>query len=182
MRNLHEHHFMDFTLTTYRQLLTTLRESGYTFQPFREYLQHPAQKTVILRHDVDKLPENALSMAQLEHSLGIQSTYFFRIIPEVFQPGIIQQIESLGHEVGYHYEDLRLAAEEVVSNEFGVVSEEEVSSRKYEVSSDEETGTGAVDTPLEPVPIIHREAGGARGETVYCKNKCKVANRRHTFY
>ncbi|MBS3771953.1 MAG: hypothetical protein V5A59_15100 [Bacteroidales bacterium] len=26
---------MDFTLTTYRQLLTTLRDKGYAFQPFR---------------------------------------------------------------------------------------------------------------------------------------------------
>ena len=117
----------------------------------------PCQKTMILRHDVDKLPENALTMAQLEHSLGIQRSYFFRIIPEVFQPDIIQQIESLGQEVGSHYEDLRLAGEEVrkrLKNK-ETKRKEEVSSKNYEVGSDEEIGNSGWDTPLG--------AGGARG-------------------
>jgi len=97
---------MDFTLTTYRRLLTTLQTGGYTFQPFRDYLQHPAQKTVILRHDVDKLPENALKMAQLEHSLGVHSTYFFRTVNKVWDEQSIGQIAEMGHEIGYHYENL----------------------------------------------------------------------------
>ena len=97
---------MDFTLTTYHRLLTTLRNNGYTFQPFKDFLQHPAPKTVILRHDVDKLPKNALAMARLEHSLGIQSTYFFRTVNKVWDEKIIRQIAEMGHEIGYHYENL----------------------------------------------------------------------------
>src|SRR6056297_833039 len=103
---------MDFNLTTYKKLLTTLKNQGYTFQSFADAIEKPRANTIILRHDVDLHPGNALRTAKIEHSLGIRSTYFFRIIPETFKPEIIQQIANLGHEIGYHYEDLTLAAGE----------------------------------------------------------------------
>jgi MoaA/NifB/PqqE/SkfB family radical SAM enzyme len=53
-------------------------------------------------------PENALKMAELEYALGVTSTYYFRY-PYTFIPEIIEQILSLGHEVGYHYEVLAKA-------------------------------------------------------------------------
>ena len=95
---------MDFTLKTYKNLLRTLKTRGFAFYTFSGYLQKEQAKRpnqqVILRHDVDLLPENALQTAKIENNLGIRSTYFFRIIPEVFQPGIIREIAGLGHEVG----------------------------------------------------------------------------------
>ncbi|MFW6101606.1 MAG: hypothetical protein ACOC90_09480 [Bacteroidota bacterium] len=114
---------MDFTLTTYQKLLNTLKNQGYTFQPFADAIEKPRANTIILRHDVDLHPENVLQTAKIEQSLGIGSTYFFRIIPETFKTGIIQQIANLRHEIGYHYEDMTL------------VAGEEVSSRKYEVQT-----------------------------------------------
>ena len=51
---------------------------------------------------------NALRMAELEHELGIQSTYYFRF-PYTFKPDIIRKIQALGHEVDYHYEVLSKA-------------------------------------------------------------------------
>ena len=62
---------MDFTPKIYRDLLTTFLGHGWTFQTFEHFLRHPAPKAVILRHDIDKLPANALKMAQLEHDLGV---------------------------------------------------------------------------------------------------------------
>jgi len=97
---------MDFTLKTYSDFLRNLLDQSFLFQPFRDFLKQPAEKTVILRHDVDALPENALNMAQLEHHLGIRGTYFFRIIPRVFDENIIREIAKLGHEIGYHYETM----------------------------------------------------------------------------
>jgi hypothetical protein len=63
---------------------------------------------VILRHDVDRRPLNALTTAKLENELGIKGTYYFRIVPESFNENIISQISGLGHEIGYHYEDVDL--------------------------------------------------------------------------
>ncbi len=99
----------DFTLTTYRRLLEALKAQHYQFQPFAEFLQNPAPKAVILRHDVDARKINSLATAKLEAELGIKGTYYFRIVPQSFNEEVIREIYRLGHEIGYHYEDLALA-------------------------------------------------------------------------
>ncbi len=98
---------LDFTLRKYEELCKTIKKSNYPIIRLKDYFKEPDHKRfIILRHDVDKLPENALAMAQLERSLNISSTYYFRTIPEVFNQNIIKKISDLGHEIGYHYEDL----------------------------------------------------------------------------
>lgn len=96
---------MDFTIKTYKSFLIALKESGYTLQPFGDFIENPKEKTIILRHDVDELPGNALKMAKAEHDLGIKATYYFRIVKISNRPEVIKQIVELGHELGYHYED-----------------------------------------------------------------------------
>ena len=99
---------MDFTLKKYKSLLTSFLDAGYSFQTVEEFLQFPKEKVVILRHDVDLKAINALYTAKIEHGLGIKASYYFRFIPQSNQPTIIKEIVSLGHEIGYHYEDLSL--------------------------------------------------------------------------
>lgn len=67
-------------------------------------------KLCILRHDVDRRPNNALAIAKLENELGIKSTYYFRIVPESFNEDIIKKIVDMGHEIGYHYEEIDIAS------------------------------------------------------------------------
>lgn len=103
---------MDFTLKKYQSLLQALLNSGYNFETLSQFLEHTrnkSKKTIILRHDVDRLPSNAFQIAQLEYKLGIKSSYYFRMILQVFKPGIINHITKLNHEIGYHYEDLTLS-------------------------------------------------------------------------
>lgn len=102
---------MDFTLTIYKKLLTSLQSAGYVFFTFEEYLKKEATaaQCVILRHDIDAKAGNALAVAKVEAALGIRASYYFRIVPQSNQPEIIKQIASLGHEIGYHYEDLSLS-------------------------------------------------------------------------
>ncbi|HAF30100.1 MAG TPA: hypothetical protein DCG75_13750, partial [Bacteroidales bacterium] len=38
--------------------------------------------------------------------MGIHGTYYFRILPKSFKPEIVKKIADLGHEIGYHYDDL----------------------------------------------------------------------------
>jgi predicted ATP-grasp superfamily ATP-dependent carboligase len=45
-------------------------------------------------------------MARLEAEYDISATYYFRTIEKTFKPEIISEIEALGHEIGYHYEDM----------------------------------------------------------------------------
>lgn len=100
----------DFTLKTYRILLGSLQKVGYRFQTFEEFMTEPAQgKAIVMRHDVDELAWNALKLAKVENELGIRATYFFRVVKQSNVPEVIREIVKLGHEVGYHYEDLSTA-------------------------------------------------------------------------
>jgi hypothetical protein len=101
----------DFTLKTYAELLAALISKNYGFITFRNFMEGVSSQTsfVILRHDVDLLPDNALQMAILENQFGLRGTYYFRIIPESFNLPVMQKIADLGHEIGYHYEDMDLA-------------------------------------------------------------------------
>ena len=91
---------MDFTLSRYNDLCLALLDSGYTSLTVYSYFegQNNNNKLIVLRHDIDRKPMNALKMAELEHELGIQSTYYFRF-PYTFKSDIIKRINGLGHEL-----------------------------------------------------------------------------------
>ncbi len=118
---------MDFTFGTYEKLLQTLLEQGFTFITFTQYTEakshhspltaHPPSPVtlpkafgnpsrIILRHDVEARYANALRMAQIEHKLNIRGSYYFRIFNKKGNEAVIRQIAALGHEIGYHYDDL----------------------------------------------------------------------------
>lgn len=97
---------MDFTLKKYKAFVAALKDAGYSFQTFEEFITSPKDKSVVLRHDVDLKAINSLRTAQVENELGVKASYYFRVIPQSNQPDIIKQIVALGHEVGYHYEDM----------------------------------------------------------------------------
>lgn len=99
---------MDFTQKIYRELLETLKAAGYEFQTFEDFVQKPKKKVVVLRHDVDKLPQNGVDLARIENSLGLPASYYYRIVKESNVPKLIEEVRELGHEIGYHYEDLTL--------------------------------------------------------------------------
>lgn len=81
---------MDFTVEKYRELLQSLKKHN----------------NFSIRHDVDLRPDRSLRLARLEAEEGLHATYYFRTVPEGYDEGIIQQIVSLGHRAGYHYESL----------------------------------------------------------------------------
>lgn len=96
----------DFTVKIYRLLLRALMDGSYAFQTFDEFIQTPAERSVVLRHDVDLMPRNSLAFARIQHALGIRGVYYFRAVPESWDERIIREIAALGHEIGYHYECL----------------------------------------------------------------------------
>ena len=108
----------DFSLDIYRELLEKLQLKGYELIGFADYIHsvrsqvnvrqmsRQSAKYVILRHDVDAKPGNSLKIAQIEHAIGAKATYYVR--QSTIQPEILRAIVKLGHEIGYHYEDLSL--------------------------------------------------------------------------
>ena len=150
---------MDFTLKIYKTLLQALKDAGYRFVTFEEYMRetgdrrpetgHQPQSSdfglrtsdfglpspfVILRHDVDLLPQNSLTFARIQHEMGIVGSYYFRAVTESWDEDIIKEIHRLGHEVGYHYEDM-----------------DKVNSEKLKVKSDDFPASG-LRSPVSGLP------------------------------
>ena len=98
----------DFTFDIYRDLLDASLDAGYTHLTMREYLSKESlpDRFIVHRHDVDRKPERAVEMAHIEAVRDISSTYYVRDIEKTFRPDLLHELETLGHEVGYHYEDV----------------------------------------------------------------------------
>ncbi len=110
------------TLEYYKEFLLELKKPRYLVLNVRQFVEliregwHPPKDrvTVILRHDVDHDPETAFKMAEMEHELGINASYYFRVRAKynVLSPNVsseIKQIAAWGFDVGLHYEDLYVA-------------------------------------------------------------------------
>jgi hypothetical protein len=100
----------DFTLKKYHELLSAAIRAGYTLTSYEDFILNGKNysKIFILRHDVDDLPDNSLQTAILENKLGAKGSYYFRVIKQSFDETVINKIKELGHEIGYHYEDMAL--------------------------------------------------------------------------
>ncbi len=141
----------DFTFNTFYKLLESLKNTNIEFFTFKDFMAYKfnlfelnkykpnnnmnLRNVVILRHDVDLHPENSLVTAEIEKELDIKGTYYFRIIPKSFHFNIINKIVGLGHEIGYHYEDVDLvlkSQKSKVKNQIGAINEEKLIDLAYE--------------------------------------------------
>lgn len=104
----------DFTLQKYALVLKSIKDQQLPVYGLKNWKIDNPDKGVLIRHDVDRKPSNALSMARLEQELELRTTYYFRVVGSAYRPDIIREIANLGHEVGYHYEDLTLAGGNVI--------------------------------------------------------------------
>lgn len=95
-----------FTTEAYVDLLDAAEAGGYEFRTVAEYLSADSlpERFLVLRHDVDRKADNAARTARIEADRGVPATYYVRT--STFDSSFVRTLESLGHEVGYHYEDL----------------------------------------------------------------------------
>jgi hypothetical protein len=102
----------DFTLKAYAGIVDAALAAGYRTTLVRDWLDgvRPPPPVIVLRHDVDRRPENALAMARVEADRGAMATYYFRTVGSAFNPPIIREIAAMGHDIGYHYEDFHTAS------------------------------------------------------------------------
>lgn len=96
----------DFTFDHYGRLLDAALDNGYTFYTAREYVRRSEHDSpyIVVRHDVDRKVSTARSMARVEAERDVPTTYYFRT--STFSPETAAEVSGLGHEIGYHYEDL----------------------------------------------------------------------------
>lgn len=101
---------MDFTPAKYKQLLSALKGCGVPFVVFTDIAEANSARFIVLRHDVDKKPENALKLARAEAAESVRASYHFRASGKGFQDRYVSEIAGMGHEIAYHYEDFSVVA------------------------------------------------------------------------
>jgi len=98
-----------FTYAEYERFLD--RVSGRDVVPLRDFARGLGD--LALRHDVDDRLDSALALARLEHERGLRTTYFvLHSAPYYSRPNLLdslRELESLGHEVGWHNDLVTLA-------------------------------------------------------------------------
>ena len=98
----------DFIIHKYKKILKIACENGYCIKTFSEFVNNATNddKVLILRHDIDRISKCLLSFAEFEEDNGIKANYYFpsKIIKS--NPDLIRSISEMGHDVGYHYNDL----------------------------------------------------------------------------
>lgn len=97
--------------------------SGYEFLAFDDLSRFEDKKVCLLRHDIDVDLGAALEIAKIEATLGVRSTYFVMLRSPVYNllgranTRLLQEILSLGHWLGLHYDEAFIPDETLNVNE-----------------------------------------------------------------
>jgi hypothetical protein len=111
--------FSDFLMRSrldlYQALLESALAAGFrvigleeTWRLIENQALDPAQRYLVLRHDVDTDPRTAAAMWAIDRRLGIASSYYFRL--STLEPALMAEIAAGGGEASYHYEELATVA------------------------------------------------------------------------
>jgi hypothetical protein len=106
---------MGSRLDLYQRLLETALGAGYRICSVGGLWRQignggldPAQRYLVLRHDVDTDWRTAAAMWDIDRGLGVESSYFFRL--STIAPALMADIAGGGSESSYHYEELATIA------------------------------------------------------------------------
>ncbi len=88
----------------------TLTKTGISCVLAREAVSAAKANTkfIIIKHDVETNVKKSLALAHIEQRNGIRATYYVQsnLVDDAQDIKMLQQIQSLGHEVTYHYDVL----------------------------------------------------------------------------
>ncbi len=91
---------------SYQELIHSLQSNGYKCQSFETI--DPQEKHFVLRHDIDQSISHAVTMANFEKGLGVNSYYFVLLRTEMYNVfskssiSDLKKILELGHKIGLH--------------------------------------------------------------------------------
>lgn len=106
-----QYNFSDFTHNHYTKLLLEAKKE-YEFIDFNSFEINNDKKTILCRHDVDLSIHEALNMAHIENEINIKATYFLLPHSEFYNlfeksiTDIVNEIISLGHNIGLHFDPI----------------------------------------------------------------------------
>lgn len=98
----------EFSLAGYEALLAAFAKRGYSVVDFDAV--DPAERHLVLHHDVDLSIDYAVRMAEVEHRMGVSAWYFTLLRSDLYNPlssdGLrgLRRLTILGHKVGLHFD------------------------------------------------------------------------------
>lgn len=102
---------IEFSIRGYESLLTDFFDHGYKSCFFEDF--DGSSGKLMLRHDIDFSLTAALEVARAEYKLGCQSYFYVLLQTEFYNLlsaqnlAALQEIRSLGHRVGLHFDASR---------------------------------------------------------------------------
>jgi hypothetical protein len=138
--------------------LSSLKAGGYECVDYQTVDRR--SPVVILRHDVDKDLQAAVAMAELEHSAGVRASYFFLLRSPLYgllEPAgqsAVRRILHLGHQVGLHCDERRMADAGRDGMEFDVA-----------VGRERQTLAAVVGVPTSSTVSFHNPSAGLFGRS-----------------
>jgi hypothetical protein len=114
---IYGHYVQPERLDDLRAVLEGARACGYatmTLSAFADQVRAGthgnADRILLLRHDIDSDVPRARRMWEIERSLAMVGSYFFR--RSTWDVAFMRELSSAGCEVGYHYEELATLVKE----------------------------------------------------------------------
>lgn len=105
--------YSDYRTSNLERFLDGIKTDQFSIRSFEDYTSGTLDDTrvnVIIRHDVDISLDRTKKIAEMENTLGISSTFFFRLHAErySFEEAIpvIRKLADDGFRIGLHYETL----------------------------------------------------------------------------
>jgi hypothetical protein len=166
-----------FSLVAYETLITELLTRGYRAASFHD--ADPAQRHLILRHDIDMSLDAAVAMARLENRIGVASTYFVLLRTEFYNvfssrgSEAVRTIQDLGHEVGLHFDAAYYDADDIDFAEMAACEGdilETVTSNRIRSFSLHRPHPAMLDNQLEVPGLVNAYATRFFREAGYCSD------------
>ena len=102
---------MEFTYRAYRNLLNKIKDCGYYFAFYNNWIN--VTRSIILRHDIDYDVKKSVRLAEIENSEGVVSTYFVLVTSDFYNVFSKESYDGLmkildyGHNIGLHFDEDR---------------------------------------------------------------------------
>ncbi|OUX17158.1 MAG: hypothetical protein CBE11_00265 [Rickettsiales bacterium TMED251] len=110
-----------FSKIGYESLLKTFLGLGYDTVKFQNI--ESKKKHLIVRHDVDFLPETVIEISNIEKKLNIKAYYFFLVKSDIYNifsdkcRKILLDLIKSGHYIGLHFDYLKINNREASEKE-----------------------------------------------------------------
>jgi hypothetical protein len=110
-RRLHRDYLQRERLDELERLLRLALDLGYEAKTLSVFAASAtADRTLLLRHDIDSDVQRARRIWEIERKLGVVGSWFFR--RSTWDVTLMRELSAAGCDVGYHYEELATVVKE----------------------------------------------------------------------